>query len=53
MVCSNWAVLDLSTVTAVQPSSQSVCRQLPLMVIIGSMVNVIPGAITMFAARSK
>ena len=44
-VCSNCAVRLPSAVTAVQPSSQSLCCQVPS-VIIGSMVKVMPGRIT-------
>ena len=44
MVCSNWAVRLRSMVTAVQPSSHIWCSWAP-MVIIGSMVNVMPGSI--------
>ncbi len=50
-VCSNCAVRDPSAVTAVQPSSQISGSMLPI-VIIGSMVNVIPGSSTVLAAGS-
>jgi hypothetical protein len=43
-VCSNCAVRRPSAVTAVHPSSHSLWRQSPI-VIIGSMVNVMPGRI--------
>ena len=50
-VCSNCAVREPSAVTAVQPSSQMTGSMLPI-VIMGSMVNVIPGSMTVFAPRS-
>ena len=52
MVCSNCAARRPSAVTAVQPSSQSFSRHVP-MVIMGSMVKVIPGCITVDAAGVK
>jgi hypothetical protein len=51
-VCSNCAVRRRSTVTAVQPSLQSWCCHAP-MVIIGSMVNVIPGSMIVVARGSS
>ena len=44
-VCSNCAVHDPSTVTAVQPSSHIVCCEAPR-VSMGSTVKVIPGSMT-------
>ena len=50
-VCSNCAVREPSDVTAVHPSGQITGSMLPI-VIIGSMVNVIPGSITVSACGS-
>ena len=48
MVCSNWAVRLPSAVTAVQSSSHILCCHVPS-VIIGSIVNVMPGRMIMVA----
>lgn len=45
MVCSNWAALPLSVMTAVQPSSRISTSSLPC-AITGSMVKVMPGCIS-------
>jgi hypothetical protein len=48
-VCSNWALRRPSTVTAVQELSHIFSRHDPA-VTIGSIVNIIPGSITVRAS---